>query len=207
MGTAATLDRFDGIILRTYPYAEADLVLRVLSPDGGKRSLIAKHARREKSRFRVNFDVFDAGAFEVKAGKGSLETLVDFNPHRSLAGIRNDIDSFIIGMLILESCDLLIHEHAPEAQEFYETLALGLRALDEASDLREKFRACFLTLHTILRIAGFGSSAHEAPSLKNLYALMDSIEQSCEKQLATRADMTALLHRWSTRESGLRSSE
>ncbi len=187
---------YDGIILRTYPYAESDLILRVLSPSQGKISIIAKGARKEKSRFQINFDVFDAGSFETKKGRGSLETLQFFKPHRSLKNIRNNIDTFIISSTVVEAYDHLIHEHAGEAHDFYESLALGLRALDEATSVKESLKACYLSLHMLLRIAGFGAPDTEAgPSRKNLLLLLDKIESTSERQLLTKSSLIDVLMR------------
>ncbi len=185
---------YEGIILRTYPYGESDLILRVLSPTHGKVSVIAKGARREKSKFQTNFDVFDAGSFETRRGRGNLENLLFFKPHRSLKRVRDNIDTFIISSTVVEAYDHLIHEHTSDGHEYYESLALGLRALDEAATLKEGLRACYLSLHMLLRTAGFGTlEVDVGPSRKNLLLLLDSIENASERQLLTKSGLIGLL--------------
>lgn len=193
---AAETNKFEGIILRTYPFGEADLILKVLSPINGKRSVIAKNVRREKTRFKMHIDIFDQGMLEVRETRGTLEPLIDFRSLRSFPRIRSDIDTLIVASLIVECFDLLVHENAAEAGEFYETLSLGLQALEEARSTRHVLKACFLSLHTLLQVAGYGSDSLQAPSLKKLYLLIDQIERACEKELATKSSVFPLLAQW-----------
>ncbi len=48
--------RTEGIVLRTFPYAEADLLVTYLTPDHGIRKAFAKSSRKTKSRFGASLE-------------------------------------------------------------------------------------------------------------------------------------------------------
>ncbi|MBX7137718.1 MAG: DNA repair protein RecO [Oligoflexia bacterium] len=186
----------EGIVIRTFPSGESDLVLRILSSQEGKLSAIAKYARSSKRRFSTNLDLFDHGAFEIKRGRGSLAILQSFSPLPAWRGLREDLDKFALANLICESFDLLIKEGNPDGAEFYEILALGLAALNESSDLKGALRASHLALASLLKVSGFHSDAETAqPSMKSFLRLMDWIERSAETPMKCRAVVEELLQR------------
>ncbi len=186
---------FTGIVLRTFPYGEADLILRVLSAQTGKRSVLARGVRREKAKFSVAFDIFDAGEFTTKRGKGSLESLMHFTPHKSLSLLRSDLDRFIISSCIVEAFDNLTHENDEhEAQEIYETLGLSLRAIEEAQDVKEMLRSLYFAVSNLLRCLGFAAvDTSKAPSIKNLELLLDAIELHSDKELKSKTSLKDVL--------------
>lgn len=186
----------DGVVIRAYPYGEADLVLRILSPTEGKLSLLARHSRKSRRRFSSSFDLFDRGTFEIRRGNGSLATVTSFSSHPYLAALRSDLDRCTLGMLLCECVDLLTHEGMSETELIYEAFNLGLEGLSEAGSLKEGLRAVFLALAGLLKVSGLLELAAEpGPSLKNLLKLLDRIEQAAEKRLSCREATTQLLHR------------
>ncbi len=187
-------DPFEGIILRTYPFGDYDLILRVLAPIGGKRSILAKGVFREKNKFSTNFDVLDSGAFTTKRGKGSMENLIHFKPFRTLSKLRSDLDRFIVTTAIVESFDHLTHEDTHDSQELYETLGLSLRAVDEATDIKEMLRACYISLEALLQQTGFAVfDPNKVPSMKNLLATLDAIEKFSERELLSKNSLIEML--------------
>ncbi len=186
---------FIGIVLRTFPFGESDLILRVLSAKTGKRSVLARGVRKEKAKFSVAFDIFDAGEFTTKKGKGSLEVLVHFTPHKSLSLLRSDLDRFVTSSCIVEAFDNLTHENdEDEALEIYETLGLSLRAIEEAKDVKEMLRSVYLAISTLLRSVGFAAiDESKTPSLKNLELLLDATEHHSEKELKSKTAIKEVL--------------
>ena len=182
---------FTGIVLRTFPYAESDVILRIYTPDFGKRSVLARGVRKEKAKFSVAFDVFDSGEFTTKKGRGSLESLVHFTPHRSLSALRHDLDRFVCSSCIVEAFDNLTQENdESDAKEIYETLALALRAVEETAELKEMLRALYYSFSTLLNRLGFAAvDDTKAPSLKNLEATLNAIENFSERELKSRGAM------------------
>ena len=64
------------IVLKRIDYGEADRIVTVLTPDAGKLSLMAKGARRVKSKLAGGIELLSTSEINYIAGKGSLDTLV-----------------------------------------------------------------------------------------------------------------------------------
>jgi DNA repair protein RecO (recombination protein O) len=56
----------EGIVLRTREFGEADVIVHLLTPERGRISLIAKHARRSVRRFPGSLDLFNHLQAEVR---------------------------------------------------------------------------------------------------------------------------------------------
>jgi DNA repair protein RecO (recombination protein O) len=84
-------ERSSGIILRTRPLTESSLIVQWLTPDLGRLSTVAKGARRPKSSFRGQLDVFFSAEFSFQRSRRSelhtlreiklLETYDSFRTH------------------------------------------------------------------------------------------------------------------------------
>lgn len=177
-------ERTDGIILRTYPSGEADLVLRVLTRSLGKLSIIAKHARGSKKRYGSGLDVFDSGSLEVSAARGTLHPLRSFSPLRSWPKLREDLDKLSAASVVCECFDAVIMEGLELSAETHEILGLGLTAINEAASKREILRACHVTLASLLRVTGLlDNEQFSAPSAKNLLQLFGIIQENSDREV------------------------
>src|SRR5262245_40095401 len=82
-----------GLVLRLYPLTETSLIVRWLTPQFGRLSTVAKGARRAKSPYRGQLDLFHLADFTFQRSRRSdLHTLRDLslrNPHTFL---RADFD-------------------------------------------------------------------------------------------------------------------
>jgi DNA repair protein RecO (recombination protein O) len=56
----------EGVVLRTREFGEADLIVHLLTPERGRISAIAKHARKSKRRFPGSLDLFNHLHAEVR---------------------------------------------------------------------------------------------------------------------------------------------
>lgn len=185
---------FEGIIIRTFPYGEADIILRVISPERGKVSLIAKNARNSKKRFPNSMDLLDYGIFESAIGRGSLEPVLSFRPHAPFRALRESLEKLIAASVVCESFDMIVHDHSAEADEYFEVLSLGLRAIEDAKDIREALRGCFLTLHSLLATSGFPTiGADKSPSAKHLMELVTRVEECAEKDMLSKSSLVDLI--------------
>jgi len=63
--------RTSAIVLRRTNYGEADRILQLLTPDG-KRGVMAKGVRREKSRLAGGIELFAICEVVITDGKGEL---------------------------------------------------------------------------------------------------------------------------------------
>jgi len=179
--------QFDGVIIRTFPSGDFDLVLRVASPQSGKLSLFAKGARGSGKRFRTRFDILDTGTFAVRDGANGMVFLESFRGQESFPNIRADLDKISCASLMCECTDRLLLEGHSEMGGIARTLIIGLRAVNDAPDLRSTLKHTFLILVSLLHGAGlFSASVAPTPSATNLLRLLDHIENVTEHPLATR---------------------
>lgn len=187
---------FEGIIIKTHASRESDLVLRVLSPELGKVAIYAKYARSSKRRFTGGLEIFDRGSFKTTLGRSSLLNLDSFSPVPPFKALREDLIKLTLASVISESFDMVVKEDQdqPEAsRELYETIILGLSALDEAKEARDACRASYLTLVGLLCKTGFiDTTTLGNASLKNFSKLLDQIEYFTERALLSRTALEGI---------------
>ncbi len=186
-----------GIVIRTYPSGEADLILRIMARERGKISLIARYSRNSKRRFSGGFDLFDCGMFAASRGSGSLYRLSSFSLPNSLIKLRDDLDKFSLASVLCEAYDNIVKEHPlepTESIELYENLWLGLKAIEQSSGVKEGLRGLFMALSQLLAISGHVDlSEAPPPSAKSLYALCSKIESVSERELRSKSNLEGLM--------------
>jgi DNA repair protein RecO (recombination protein O) len=180
--------QYEGIIIRLYPSADADLVLRIITRETGKLSLLAKFARKSKKRYGTTFDLLDRGTFHARMGKGSLALVESFIPAPAFRFLRQDLDKITAASVLCDCADLLALEGADESGELFATLTLALEAMENAANVRETLRALYFAIAHLLNIAGFGSPLSVGtPSVKKLRKLLDFVEHCAERKLESKA--------------------
>ena len=176
-----------GIVLKTFPYSEADLVIHLLTPSHGKVSVLARGAKKSRKRFSSCPDIFDRGSFTFQRGRGSIACLTDYTPKDSLKKIREDIFKISAASLSCECFELLVKEGIEDPEPFYELLRNGMESIDSAPDDRSTVRACFDLLKALLEVAGFAPPNTIAqPGLRALAEVTTSIEQLVERELKSK---------------------
>jgi DNA repair protein RecO (recombination protein O) len=121
-------------ILKTYDYSETSLILRCLTRDHGLRSVIAKGARRPKSRFGGLVEPFSDGiaTFYLKDGR-DLYTLSSFELTRERQALGRDLVRFAGAGLLTELA--LRFASASEERRLFDGLRRGLdRLIEEPGD-------------------------------------------------------------------------
>ncbi len=115
-------------ILKTYDYSDTSKILRCLTRDYGLCSVIAKGARRPKSRFGGLVEPFSDGVatFYLKEGR-DLHTLSSFELSRERQALGRDLVRFAGAGLLTE----LVLRFAPAAQDLrlFHRLRQGLDRL------------------------------------------------------------------------------
>ncbi len=121
-----TLVRTQAVILQTFPYGETSRILRLLSPELGLRSVIARGAQRPRSRFGGVLEPFTEGEahFHLREGR-DLHTLSGFDLIRSRQSLGRNLTSFAAASLLAE---LVIRSGTEEPQE--ELFAVFLDGLE-----------------------------------------------------------------------------
>ena len=79
--------RTEAIVLRRTDYGEADRILQLLTPEG-KKSVVAKGVRREKSKLAGGIELFSVSEVVIHEGKGDLGILT---------GAKLDIEAVFTG--------------------------------------------------------------------------------------------------------------
>lgn len=185
----------EGIVLRSYPLRESDLILRVMTRDLGKLSLLARGAKRSKRRFGGTPEIFEMGSFEIRQGRGSLPLLSGFRCQHISLRIRESLEKFSCAALICESFDLLIQEdQAENGPELFHALFQSLADIDQASDSLFILRAAFQTLSQLLVLNGsLNKDALPKPTRDNLLLIIEQIEKEAERKLQSRSALEHVL--------------
>lgn len=118
-----------GIVLRSFPFGEADRVVIILSPNRGKIRAVAKGVRRTKSRFGGRLEPFTHVDLVLYEGR-NLDTLTAATIIESHPRLRSDLDKVIAAGTMVEVADVVAQEEEKSGRLFL-LLQRGLRALEQ----------------------------------------------------------------------------
>jgi DNA repair protein RecO (recombination protein O) len=98
-----TLLATDAIVLHSFDYLESSRILRLVTRDGGVRSVLAKGARRSSRRFGSGLDLFAQGTAHLYAKAGrELDNLGGFDVIRGRPALGDDLGRFTGASAIAE---------------------------------------------------------------------------------------------------------
>lgn len=119
--------RTRAIVLRRTNYGEADRILQLLTPVG-KRSVMARGVRREKSRLAGSIELFAVSDVVIRQGKGELGILTSARLVQFYRHIMEDYDrmqfAYSTIKLVSRASEMV------DEPEWYDVLAEVLMALD-----------------------------------------------------------------------------
>lgn len=126
----------DAIVLHAFDYLESSRILRLVTRDGGVRSVLAKGARRSARRFGSALDLFAQGSAQLYAKPGrDLDTLSGFEVVRARPMLAEDMGRFA-GASAIAELTLRFGRDAPDSGLFDAVVAaldaLASAASDEA---------------------------------------------------------------------------
>lgn len=130
-----------GIVLRGFPFGEADRVVVILSPNHGKLRTVAKGVRKTKSRFGGRLEPFTHVDLVLYAGR-NLDTVTQVEVIEAFPRLRNDLDAVLIAGTMVEAIDAVTQENESSLRAFL-LLQRGLRAL-EAGHVHPDLLTAFL---------------------------------------------------------------
>src|ERR687883_1333581 len=85
----------DAIVLHAFDYSETSRILRLATREAGVQSVLARGARRAKSRFGSALDLFAQGAAQLYLKEGrDLQTLSGFDVTRARPALADDLGRF-----------------------------------------------------------------------------------------------------------------
>ncbi len=117
-----------GIVLRSFPFGEADRVVVLLSPNAGKLRTVAKGIRKTKSRFGGRLEPFCHVDLVLYEGR-NLDTITQVTIIEAFQGLRADLDRVVAAGTMVEVADAVAQESEP-ARRLFLLLQRGLKALD-----------------------------------------------------------------------------
>ncbi len=82
---------FEGIIVSETAYGESSKILNILTKDSGIIGVMAKGAKKIKSKFRSSTEKFTLGIFNVYYHENKLSTLISVDIIAPLTNIKSDI--------------------------------------------------------------------------------------------------------------------
>ncbi len=106
-----------GIVLTRVDYGEADRILTILTPDQGKLRLMARGARKIKSKVAGGIELFSVSEINYMHGRGEIGTLLSAHLQTHYNGILTDIDRVQLGYKLIN----MLHratEDQPEPEYF-----------------------------------------------------------------------------------------
>ena len=93
----------DAVVLHSFNYLESSRILRLVTRDGGVRSVLAKGARRSSRRFGSAVDLFAQGSAQLHTKPGrDLDTLGAFDVTQARPLLAADLDRFAGASAIAE---------------------------------------------------------------------------------------------------------
>lgn len=154
----------NSIILSRTAFREDDLLVTVYSKERGKLTLVARGAKKIKSKLAGHLEPVSLSFLEIARGK-SLDQLIGAQIIKSYAGIKNDILKTAYANYFLELLDELTFENHADRRVF-ELSRKYLDFLDKA-DYNDLVIGRITAVFKLLSFLGF-NPAHKAElGLKN----------------------------------------
>jgi len=122
--------RTRAIVLRRTNYGEADRILQLLTPEG-RRSVMAKGVRREKSKLAGGIELLAISDVVIGEGKGELGILTSARLVQFYGHIVQDYDRLQFAYLVIK--EVAKASEMVDEPEWYELLSEVLMALDAKS--------------------------------------------------------------------------
>jgi len=140
-----------GIVLRTYPFGEADRVVVLLSPNHGKLRTVAKGVRKTKSRFGGRLEPFSHVDLVLYEGR-NLDTITQASFIEPFPGLRSSLQRVVAAATMVEVADAVAMENEPAVRLFL-LLQRGLRVLDRGEPHPDLVTSYLLKVAAIVGIA------------------------------------------------------
>lgn len=98
------LSKWEGIVIRTIPYGESNKIVTLLTQEAGKITVMARGAKKPRSKLAAVTQPFTLGSFLIRKGRG-MGTLSQGEQIESMRFIREDLEATSYASYILS----LIH--------------------------------------------------------------------------------------------------
>jgi DNA repair protein RecO (recombination protein O) len=140
-----------GIVLRGYPFGEADRVVVLLSPNHGKIRTVAKGVRKTKSRFGGRLEPFTHVDLVLYEGR-NLDTITQVAVLEPFPRLRSDLDAVITAGTMVEAVDAVAQEDEAAIRLFL-LLQRGLKTLEAGERSPDLITSFLLKLADVVGVA------------------------------------------------------
>ena len=142
-----TTERTRAIVLRRTNYGEADRILQLLTPEG-RRSVMAKGVRREKSKLAGGIELFAVSDVVVNSGRGDLGILTSARLVQFYRHILEDYDRLQFGYEVVKHVSSATE--TVDEPEWFDVLQEVFAGLDVQSISRQLVEAWFYLRYAAL---------------------------------------------------------
>ncbi|MDX1468716.1 MAG: DNA repair protein RecO [Acidimicrobiia bacterium] len=140
-----------GIVLRSYPFGDADRVVVLLSPNRGKIRTVAKGVRKTKSRFGGRLEPFTHVDLVLYEGR-NLDTITQAAVLEPFPRLREDLDAVVAAGTMVEAVDAVAQEDEA-AMRLFLLLQRGLKALERGQRSTDLITSYLLKLADVVGVA------------------------------------------------------
>lgn len=140
-----------GIVLRGYPFGEADRVVVLLSPNNGKIRTVAKGVRKTKSRFGGRLEPFTHVDLVLYEGR-NLDTITQVAVLEPFPRLRSDLDAVVTAGTMVEAADAVAQEDEAAIRLFL-LLQRGLKTLEAGERSPDLITSFLLKLADVVGVA------------------------------------------------------
>jgi DNA repair protein RecO (recombination protein O) len=140
-----------GIVLRGYPFGEADRVVVLLSPNHGKIRTVAKGVRKTKSRFGGRLEPFTHVDLVLYEGR-NLDTITQVAVLEPFPRLRADLDAVVTAGTMVEAADAVAQEDEAAIRLFL-LLQRGLKTLEAGERSPDLITSFLLKLADVVGVA------------------------------------------------------
>jgi DNA repair protein RecO (recombination protein O) len=118
-----------GIVLSRTNFGEADRIIKLLTPESGKISLLARGVRKPKSKLAGGIELFSVSSITYIRGRGELGTLVSARLDTHYGDIVKRIERVQLGYDLIKMLDRAT-EDEPES-DYFDLLQQAFVALND----------------------------------------------------------------------------
>ncbi|GED12712.1 DNA repair protein RecO [Aneurinibacillus migulanus] len=126
------IGKAEGIVVRTTDYGEANKILTVYTREAGKVSMMARGAKKSKSRFTAVSQLFTYGYFLYRVGSG-MGSLQQGDLINSFRAVREDLTKTAYAVYLAELLDRLTEDKEPN-QYLFDMMLYALKWMEEGKD-------------------------------------------------------------------------
>ena len=140
----------EGVVLRSYPFGEADRVVVLLSPERGMLRTVARGVRRVKSRLRGRLEPFCHVELVLHRGR-ELDLITSVSVIAAYPELRSDLDRLLAASMMVNAVDAAAQPEQ-RSRSLFDLLNEGLGALCGTGDVSGLTTAFLLRLAEVVGV-------------------------------------------------------